>query len=254
MANHEGHVAHEHHWEWSYYPFILVLGIFFTIPIAFAMYFQYENGMFAAIALGLGVPITVWGCAGWMREGLDNAEQEPGYALTGLPIFIVSEAMIFLTLFVAYWMLRLSADVWPPPGSPHIGIGSPIIMTIILVSSSITYHFGEMRLEEGDRGGFVNWLLVTIALGAVFLGFSVYEFNHLIHEGFVFSTNAKSTAFYSITGFHASHIFIGLCIFLFQLLPALSGKLSHTYVTAAGVYWHFVNIVWFFVVSQIYFW
>lgn len=254
MANHEGHAAHEHHWEWSYYPLILVAGIFFSIPIAFAMFFQYENGTASAIALGIGVPLLIWGCAGWMGEGLDNAENEPGFALTGLPVFIISEVMLFLALFTAYWMLRLTADVWPPPGSPHIGIGLPIIMTIILVSSSLTYHMGEMRLEEGDKGGFTNWLVITIILGVTFLGCTIYEYNHLIHEGFVFSTNAKSTVFYSITGFHASHVVIGLALFIFQLIPAFSGRISHTYATASGIYWHFVDIVWFFVVSQVYFW
>ena len=254
MANHDGHVAHEHHWEWSYYPFILVAGIFFTLPIAFALFFQYENGTMAAASLGIGLPILIWGCAGWMSEGLAGADTEPGFALTGLPVFIISEVMLFLSLFVSYWLLRLSADVWPPPGSVHIGTGLPMIMTVILVSSSVTYHFGEMKLEEGDKGGFVKWQVITLVLGTVFLGCTAFEYNHLIHEGFVFGTNAKSTAFFSITGFHASHVFLGLGMFLMQLIPALSGKVSHTYATAAGIYWHFVDIVWFFVVSQIYFW
>ena len=252
MTEHEAHAVH-HHWEWSYYPLILVIGIFITVPIGFALMFDYHNGSMAAMAAGIGVPLTVWGIAGWTSEGLSQKE-EHGYALTSLPIFIVSEVLIFLSLFTAYWMLRLSADVWPPPGSPHIGVVMPIIMTVVLVCSSVTYHLGEGKLEEGDRGGFVTWLVVSILLGLLFLSMTVYEYNHLIGEGFVFGTNAKSTAFYSITGFHASHVLIGLCIFITVLIPALSGKTSRTFVTAAGVYWHFVDIIWFFVVSQIYFW
>lgn len=250
----ESHAAHTpHHWEWSYYPLILVLGIFFTVPIAFALMFEYGNGTMAALAAGIGVPLTVWGIAGWTSEGLAQKE-EHGFALTGLPIFIVSEALIFLSLFAAYWTLRLSADVWPPPGSPHIGVVMPIVMTIVLVASSVTYHMGELKLEEGDKGGFVTWLFVTLALGIVFLGMTYMEYSHLISEGFVFGANAKSTAFYSITGFHASHVIIGLGVFLTVLIPALSGKISPTFSAAAGVYWHFVDIIWFFVVSQIYFW
>lgn len=250
----EPHGGHgEHHWEWSYYPLILVVGIFLAVPIAFALMFEYHNGTMAAAAAGIGVPLILWGIAGWTSEGLAQKE-EHGYALTGLPIFIVSEVLIFLSLFASYWTLRLSAEVWPPPGSPHIGVILPIIMTVVLVSSSVTYHLGEMRLEEGDKSGFITWLFASILLGTIFLGMTAYEYNHLMHEGFVFGTNAKSTAFYSITGFHASHVLIGLCVFLTVLIPALSGKISKTFVTGAGVYWHFVDIVWFFVVSQIYFW
>ena len=76
----------------------------------------------------------------------------------------------------------------------------------------------------------------------------------LVLEGFVGGTNAKGTVFYSITGFHASHVFVGLAIFFCILFPALGGKISKPFVQAGSIYWHFVDIVWFFVVSQVYFW
>ncbi len=252
----EGHAEHhvEHHWETSIYPIILTAGIFFAVPLGFSAIFEYESGTAGAVLLGIGVPLILIGIAGWVSEGIANADNEPGYASTGLPIFIISETMIFLSLFVSYWMLRLSADVWPPPGTPHIGLAIPIIMTIILISSSITYHKGEECLDEGDNAGFRKWLLVTMALGAAFLGFTIYEYSHLIHEGFTFGSNAKSTAFYSITGFHASHVAVGLGIFLFVLIPAMKDKISHVFAKGAGLYWHFVDVIWFFVVSQIYFW
>lgn len=253
MERNPAQTAPHHHWETSPYPLILVIGIFFAIPIAFAMYFQYNKGLMAALSLGAGVPFIVWGIAGWVGEGL-AAKKETGWALTGLPIFIVSEALIFLVLFLAYWMLRLKAEVWPPPGSPVIGIGLPIFMTALLVSSSVTYHFGEMRLGADDKKGFVTWLLATMTLGLFFLGCTMYEYSHLAGAGFVFGSNAKSSAFYSITGFHASHVFIGLCMFFSILIPALKGKISHTFAKGAGIYWHFVDMVWFFVVSQIYLW
>ena len=252
----EDHAEHhtEHHWETSIYPLILTAGIFFAVPLGFSAIFEYENGTLGAILLGLGVPLILIGVAGWVSEGVAEADKEPGYALTGLPLFIISETMIFLALFVSYWMLRLSADVWPPEGTPHIGITIPVIMTILLVSSSVTYHMGEERLDAGDNAGFRKWLLVTLALGVAFLGFTVFEYSHLIGEGFTFSTNAKSTAFYSITGFHASHVAIGLCMFLFVLFHAMKDNISHVFAKGAGLYWHFVDIIWFFVVSQIYFW
>jgi cytochrome c oxidase subunit 3 len=253
MAEHEGH-AHQHHWEWSYYPLILVAGIFFTVPIGFALFFQYGLATPAIASVGVGVPLIVFGLAGWTAEGLANRDRETGWSLTALPLFIVSEILIFLSLFASYWLLRLTAPVWPPVGTPEIGVLIPLVMTVILVSSSATYHFAEMKLEEGQGGAFNTWLIISVLLGGAFLGLTVYEYSHLIHEGFVFGTNAKSTAFYSITGFHASHVLVGLVGFLFVLVPALGGKVSHTMVKGIGIYWHFVDIVWFFVVSQIYLW
>jgi cytochrome c oxidase subunit 3 len=251
MSEHEGHA---HHWEWSMYPLILVAGIFFGVPLAFAANFQYHQPVVALGLFAFGAALILWGVGGWVAEGIANAENETGWSLTGLPIFIVSEILIFLSFFASYWLLRLTAPVWPPAGSPEIGLTIPIIMTFILVSSSYTYHIAEGKLEEGNKSGFNTFLMITIALGAVFLGLTGVEYNHLIHEGFVMGTNAKSTAFYSITGFHASHVLIGLCSFLLVLVPALKGKYSHSLVTGVGIYWHFVDIVWFFVVSQIYFW
>jgi len=247
----EGH-AGGHHWEVSIYPFIIAFGVFLLAPIAFGLIFEYKILNAGLAVFGVGLVCVFIGVLGWVNEAI--GQKELGYSLTGLPIFIVSETMIFLSLFASYWMMRLSADTWPPEGSPEIGIGLPIFMTIILISSSITYHIGEGKLDEGDTSGFKTWLLITMALGLVFLGCTIYEYNHLIHEGFRWGTNAKSTAFYSITGFHASHVLIGLCIFLFVLIPALRGKTNMTFTVAAGTYWHFVDIIWFFVVSQIYFW
>jgi len=160
-----------------------------------------------------------------------------------------------LGLFVSYWMMRLSAGVyWPPEGTPEIDTTIPLIMTVILVSSSITMHVAEGHLDKKDNSGFNKWLIITIILGTIFLGCTVYEYQHLISAGFIPETNAYSSAFYSITGFHASHVFVGLATFVAVLLPALKGKTNHAFVVCASVYWHFVDIVWFFVVSQIYFW
>ena len=72
----------------------------------------------AVICLGLGLPLIIWGVAGWAGEGIANAANETGWSLTGLPLFILSEVLIFLCLFVAYWMLRLAAPVWPPRRHP----------------------------------------------------------------------------------------------------------------------------------------
>lgn len=253
-AHAHGAHGHAHHWEYSWAPMAAVFGTFLVLPLAFSAYFVYNNVLLAAIFAGLGAPLLIAGIAKWTAEGLAHKNLVEGVASVGLPIFIVSEIFIFLSLFATYWAMRLMADSWPPAGSPVMPVGLPLIMTALLVSSSITIHIGEEKLEHGDMGGFRSWLMITILLGLIFLGCTIYEYNHLFHVDFFPKTNAFSSVFFSVTGFHASHVLIGLCAFVVVLIPALSGKTNKTLVQCVSVYWHFVDIVWFFVVSQIYFW
>lgn len=246
--------AHAHHWEWSWAPLLAVAGIFFLLPMAFAAFFVYNDMMLTAVFAGVGTVLTLAGVAKWVDEGLTQTPLLAGVANIGLPIFILSEIFIFLSLFSSYWLLRLGFDSWPPEGTPHIDKMLPLVMTVILVSSSITCHVAEEKLEHGDLSGFNKWWVYTIILGSVFLGCTIYEWNHLISLDFIPSTNAYSTAFYTITGFHASHVLVGLGAFVAVLIPALSGRTNKTFVNCVSVYWHFVDVIWFFVASQIYFW
>ncbi|MBL4616040.1 MAG: heme-copper oxidase subunit III [Magnetovibrio sp.] len=246
--------VHEHHWEWSWAPLLVVAGIFFLLPISFGFYFAYDDLLMTAIFAGLGTVLLLAGVSIWVHEGLTQTPLLAGVANVGLPIFILSEIFIFLSLFSSYWMMRLGMESWPPEGTPHISNTIPLVMTVILVSSSVTAHMAEEKLEHGDLSGFNKWWIYSIILGSVFLGLSLYEWSNLINEGFIPATNAYSSAFYTITGFHASHVLLGLGAFIAVLIPALSGRTNKTFVSCVSVYWHFVDIVWFFVASQIYFW
>lgn len=246
-----GH-GHAPHWEVSVWPLVISFGILFAVALAFAAKFVYHNALLAVIFLGLGVPMILAGIVGWVKEGISGHGE--GLAFPAMGWFIVAEAMIFVSFFANYWFMRLTAPYWPPTGTPVMPKILPMVMTVTLVASSFTIHYGEHLLAKGNRGGFVNWLLITIALGVAFMSMSAYEWNHLIHQGFVFDTNAYSTVFYTITGFHGGHVLVGLCIFLALLFPVLRGKVNEPFVKTAGIYWHFVDIVWFFVVSQVYYW
>jgi cytochrome c oxidase subunit 3 len=252
--SHAHHGGHEHHWETSVAPMAIVIGVICLVPMAFMSYFVYDDFKMMVTFAGIGAPVLLFGISKWVAEGLVYKNIVEGVAGVGLPLFIVSEICIFLSLFASYWMLRLFADVWPPAGSPDMPYDLPVVMTVLLVSSSFTIHVAEEKLEHGNLGGFRGWLFLTIVLGALFLGCSIYEYAHLVEHGFVPGTNAFSTAFFSITGFHASHVLVGIGAFLFVLIPAFAGKTNKTFVQCVSVYWHFVDVVWFFVVSQIYFW
>ncbi|MBF0164669.1 MAG: heme-copper oxidase subunit III [Magnetococcales bacterium] len=248
--------AHAHHWETSAAPLLVVLGVLFAVVFCFVEWITYNNKMLAIICAGIGTPLLLAGIAKWTAEALTQKPVMEGLTPIALPIFIVSEVFIFMGLFVSYWTMRLSAGPnWPPAGTPtDMNLVLPIIMTVILVASSFTYHIAEIKSEQNNMGGFRLWLFLSIILGAIFLGCTAYEYNHLIHMNFVPSTNAYSTAFYSITGFHASHVVVGLGSFLTVLIAALAGKTNKYLTFCVGLYWHFVDVVWFFVVSQVYYW
>jgi len=250
----EGHAAgaHAHEWETSPWPLTVSVGILLALPLAFTFKFVYGQPLLAVIMLGLGTPLIVAGVVGWIREGL--GAHELGLSPAAMPWFILAEALIFLSLFASYWVMRLGAPEWPPAGTVDLPRLVPLVMTVILVSSSFTIHAAEARLAEGRHGAFLRWLVLTMVLGTVFVLLSAFEWRELIHEGFTPATNAYSTAFFSITGFHAAHVVVGLGAFLALLLPALGGRISEPFVKSASMYWHFVDIVWLFVVSQVYFW
>ncbi|MCC6543629.1 MAG: heme-copper oxidase subunit III [Nitrospirae bacterium] len=245
--------AHGHHWETSPWPLVLVIGILFLIPFSFALYYVYARPLTAMLSLGIGVPLTVIAIAGWISEGVGQKD-EPGYVVTAMPFFILAEAFIFIAFFAGYWVVRLKSAGWPPEGTPDISVTTPLIMTAVLVSSSFTIHHSEVRMEKGDRSGFLTWLIATIVLGTVFMLITINEYSHLMTEGFNFKTNIYSTAYYTITGFHFSHVLVGVGMFICILIPALMGKMSKSFVKSASMYWHFVDIIWFFVLTQVYLW
>ncbi len=254
MAHGNTHHAAVHgaaHWDTSIWPFVISFGIFFALPIAFSFHFVYRQPFFAVIALGLGVPMILAGIAGWVSEAMGKGE---GLSYGAMGWFILAEAMIFVSFFVLYWFLRLKEPAWPPPGSVELPRLMPLVMTAVLVSSSLTIHHAEHRLDLGDGAGFRAWLLATIVLGLCFLGMSAFEWNHLMHEGFNIGSNLFGTFFFTITGFHGAHVIVGLSIFLAGLPAAFGSGAAPGFIRTAGLYWHFVDIIWFFVVSQIYYW
>ncbi len=253
-GGHHEHSIHEHHWEVSWGPLVVALGVTLLVPMTFSAYFVYKAHLLAIIFAGLGTPLVLAGVAKWINDGMTQTPAISNVADIGLPIFIVSEILIFLSLFASYWTMRLSAHVWPPVGTPHLNLILPLIMTAILVASSVTYHKGEDELKSGSTGGYVRWLIVSIILGLAFVGCTLYEYGHLIEEHFVPGTNAYSTAFFSLTGFHASHVLVGVLAFVTLLVTAAVRGVNPMFAKCAGIYWHFVDIVWFFVASQVYYW
>ena len=176
-------------------------------------------------------------------------------AVFGMTIFLASEAMLFAGLIAGYIVLRLSSPAWPPsPDLPKLPVVLTGINTVFLITSSFTYHFAEVAVKKGKKG--IAWLFLTVLLGSLFLCIQGYEWYHMHHEGLWFNTGgAYGSSFFVLTGFHGLHVLIGVLMIAWALIRQLGGAYTaqrHTYLILAGMYWHFVDVVWLFLYSVLY--
>ncbi len=219
-------------------------------------------GFLAGVALLL---ITFFGW--WrdvVREGESGAYHTPpvrhGLRL-GMVLFIASEVMFFFAFFWAYFhssmpILSLSAaEQWPPEGiMPLETWHIPFLNTLILLSSGATVTWAHHALRAGDRPKAVLGIALTVLLGFTFLGFQAYEY---WSATFKFTDGIYPSTFYLATGFHGFHVFVGACFLTVCLFRARAGHFTpdhHVGFEAAAWYWHFVDVVWLFLFSWVYWW
>lgn len=252
--SHAHHAGHAHHWETSTAPTAISVGLLFVVPLTFASFFVYENTTMGIILGAIGALILIYGISTWVSEALTTKNMIEGVAAIAFPMFIVSEVFMFLAIFVAYWALRLFAESWPPAGTPELETTTPLVMLALMLISSVTLTVASKKHSAGDLAGFRSGLLLTMLFGALFLGGTVFEYAHLISHGFTSATNIFGTAYYSITGFHAVHVLIGIGMFLYMYIFALAGKTNKTFVLCGSIFWYFLTVASLFVVSQVYFW
>jgi cytochrome c oxidase subunit 3 len=244
-----------HEAEQSVWPFVVGMSIL-LVMFGFMTAFQWKVPVAGMLLAGGGVVGILIGLFGWVSE-VYSVNHETGLSKTAVIIFILSEAALFGGLFGGYLYNMFPAPVWPPantpPGVPPMSIA--LFLSLFLLSSSATMHMAEAKFEKGDAAGFRGWLLFTMALGALFLGGQAFEWAKLIGSGFTVSTNAFGTFFYTITGFHGSHVLVGIVLQLFILLLAVKNRIGRTrpaIVKACGYYWHFVDGIWLLVLSIVY--
>ena len=170
----------------------------------------------------------------------------------GMLLFIISEVMIFGAFFTAYFFIRVvTNDPWPAPGTvlPEAVAG---INTGILLSSSVTLHWALVSVRNGNRFGMRAGMLTTFLLGLTFL---TVQINEYIHIGFAPHDSAQATIFYSLTGLHGAHVFIGLTLLAMVTVRSWRGHYTpaeHRGVEVPGIYWHFVDIMWIVVYTTVY--
>jgi cytochrome c oxidase subunit 3 len=172
--------------------------------------------------------------------------------LLGVLLFIISEAMLFGSFFTAYFFVRVvQNEPWPPdPFEFPVLIAS--MNTAILLVSSGTVHWALHSIKKGNRRGLQVGLVVTFLLGLMFL---VTQINEYFKAGFSIEDGAFASVFYGLTGLHGAHVFVGLTLLAIMNVRTARGHFSpesHMGVEAAGIYWHFVDIMWIIVWSTVY--
>jgi cytochrome c oxidase subunit 3 len=158
-------------------------------------------------------------------------------------VWLASELMFFGGLFAAYFTLRAEEKVWPPAGV-HLETVPSALATVLLIASSGTMHLAVRSRERGDRAEMVRWLVLTLALGALFLANQAREFFVL---DFQVSSHSYGSIYYLMTGFHGLHVLGGLALMIVALAIATGpGPLARRgpVVESISYYWHFVDVVW----------
>lgn len=176
----------------------------------------------------------------------------------GMWIFLVTDAMSFSGFLIAYAVLRTKLE-WPHPAD-YLGITLSGFATFLLICSSVSMVLSIDACKAKDRKGMLNWLLVTIIGGAIFLGIQAYEYTHLVHQGITLShfehgPSLFSSTFYMITGFHGLHVFTGVCYLIWEYINARRGDYDngdYNRLEILGLFWHFVDLVWILVFTFIY--
>lgn len=183
-----------------------------------------------------------------------NASATVNRELFGMGLFIFSEVMLFASFFTAYFFIRVvQGGDWMPAGQ-DLPLDVAAANTAILLSSSFTLHWALDGIKRNNRAALKTGLVMTILLGATFLGVQISEYLHL---GFLPNDSAQASAFFSLTGLHGAHVLVGLIILLVVAHRAFKGhygpeKDKHWGVEVPGVYWHFVDAMWIFVFLSLY--
>ena len=174
----------------------------------------------------------------------------------GMALFIGSESVFFLLLILAYVNFHNqygtgSMAAW------HLDVVKTGMFSIALFSSSFTLWLAE-KAHAKQSGLAIFWMLVTIALGAIFIAGQAIEYAGLIKQNLTISRDMFGSTFFTLTGFHGFHVIVGLILLSIALFIMARGKHQHEItevgLTCVSMYWHFVDAVWIAVFSVVYLW
>jgi len=170
--------------------------------------------------------------------------------------FLASECLFFGSL-IATFLLFKEASVSGPTPQEILNIPVTSTSTFVLLTSSLSMVLALAAIQRGDIVSGRVWILATAVLGATFLGFQVYEFKEFIDHGLKPSTNVFGASFFTLTGFHGAHVTLGVIWLMSLFIYSFTNKegiptSKSLDVELAGLYWHFVDIVWIVIFTVVY--
>jgi cytochrome c oxidase subunit 3 len=171
-------------------------------------------------------------------------------------VFIVTDGLLFAGFLGGYGYARTMSSQWPDQ-STVFDLRYIAVMTFVLISSSLTMANAVGAAQNRQRRLGFRWLLLTIAGGVGFLGMQAYEWTHLIQAGARLGGNPWGDSlfgsyFFLLTGFHGTHVLVGVIVLTTTVIRWGRGLASAAGVELAGLYWHFVDLVWVFLFTLFY--
>ena len=254
---HSYHLVDERPW-----PLTRALGaIFLTTGFANWFYFK-ETSLFTIGALLTALRIIQW----WRDVSIEGAYLGFHRRLVelglrwGMALFIISEIFFFLSFFWAFFHSSLAPVVelgsaWPPKGvAPFNPWEVPLLNTLILLRSGVTITWAHHALTENKINRSLKSLAITITLGVYF---SMLQYEEYVESSFSMSDGVFGRTFFIATGFHGIHVLIGSRFLIICFIRIILGNFRwehHFGFEAAAWYWHFVDVVWLFLFSVLYWW
>ena len=168
-----------------------------------------------------------------------------------LPVGAVGNRSLFgYLLFSYYYLASQSNQPWPPGGLPKLGMGS--LNTAILIGSSVMVWAAERALKKQSRPVALGFMTASIVMGSAFAVIQLHEWRSKTYGP---TTNQYGSVYFTVTGFHLAHVFIGLLILVsltFWITRGMLDHRRHAALTIGAMYWHFVDAVWLFVFTTFY--
>lgn len=172
----------------------------------------------------------------------------------GFWIYLMSDCIIFATLFATYGVM-VNNTAGGPAGKDIFELPFVLVETALLLLSSITYGFAVINMNKGQKGAVLGWLALTFLFGLGFIGMEIYEFHHLITEGFGPQRSGFLSAFFTLVGTHGLHVTSGLIwmlVLMYQVATKGLTATNHTRVLCLSMFWHFLDVVWICVFTIVY--
>ena len=186
---------------------------------------------------------------------------EPEYTTTGLNhrkllmwVFLGSDCLFFGALIATYMVYRGQSLAGPYP-IDIINVPVTTISTFVLLMSSFAMVQALAATHADNKRAIVGWLVATAALGSIFIGFQIVEFNTFKNEGLTLGGNLFGATFFTLTGFHGAHVTLGIIRLVAMAIVANKGRVGPNSVLdieLLGLYWHFVDIVWIVIFTLLY--